>query len=83
MAREDRPGYGRRSTSNRQSAMRNGSNMGFTVQGINRRVGVSPRGGYQGPNTRGQISRSLGQAGGGWVGGRSAAQQAGWRGGFR
>jgi hypothetical protein len=40
-------------------------NSRFTVHGINRRIGVSPRGGYQGPDTRGQISRSLGAAGGG------------------
>ncbi len=69
----------------RLGGQRSGRKSGFTVHGINRVIGADPnrRGGYQGPNTRGQISRSLGQAGGGWVGGRSAAQQAGWRGGFR
>jgi hypothetical protein len=83
--RDDVPGRSARSGYNRQSAMRNGSNGPFTVRGINRqsRFLDSRRGGYQGPSTRGQIAGQLGRAGGGWVGGRSAAQQSGWRSGFR
>lgn len=42
----------------------------FTVHGIDRVIGGTPsrRGGYQGPDTRGQISRSLGWSGGGTTG---------------
>jgi hypothetical protein len=48
---------------------RSGGKQKFTVAGINRRVGVSAaeygkvRGGYQGPDTRGQIGKSMRAAG--------------------
>jgi len=63
-----------------------GNKTAFTVHGIDRRIQQDPaefresrRGGYQGPDTRGQISGQLGRAGGGHIGARSS----GWKSGFR